>query len=522
MKKPAVFLLTILLSILLSTAVFAQQKNDILIRNATVLTAANGTLENRDILIKNGKIAQIGKDLKAASNAQIIDATGKFVSPGIIDCHSHAMLDAVNEFSFAVTSMTQMRDVLDTTDIAIYRSLAGGVTAANLLHGSANPIGGQNTVVKFKWGRPVEEFVIADAPPGIKFAMGENVKRANSNIQPGQTRRYPATRMGTVEVIRDAFIRARDYKQSWDDFRAKKTKVQPRRDLELEPIVEILEGKRLVHAHGYRSDEHLNLLRLADEFGFKVATLQHGLEAYKIAPEIAKHGAGVSIFVDYWGYKIEAYDAIPYNAAILWKNGVNVSINSDSAERIRRLNIDAAKVMKYGGVPEEEALKMITLNPAKQLGIDKRTGSIEVGKDADIVIWSAHPFSVYARPEYTMIEGEIFFDLNRDRLRQQEFERERERNLKKPKPICRPKNAENPTSRKQILRQHRAKENNNNEKTFIIYHLSFIIFCDFTAYCLRLLLTLRAKRRNSAEFNRKSGNFCDHECANRNGYRRDD
>jgi imidazolonepropionase-like amidohydrolase len=426
MKKLKVFLLTILSGILLANAVFAQQKNDVLIRNATVLTAFNGTLQNRDILIKNGKIAQIGKDLKASSNAQIIDGTGKFVSPGIIDCHSHLMLDAINESSFAVTSMARTRDVLNVADIGIYRALAGGVTAANLLHGSANPIGGQNTVVKFKWGKSVEDFLIADAPPGIKFALGENVKRSNFQPQPGQSRRYPATRMGAMEVIRDAFLRARDYKQSLDDYRAKKTKIPPRRDLELEPLVEVLEGKRLVHAHGYRSDEHLNLLLLADEFGFKVATLQHGLEAYKIAPEIAKRGTGVSIFTDYWGYKLEAYDAIPYNAAILWKNGVSVSINSDDDGRIRRLNLDAAKVMKYGGVPEEDALKMITLNPAKQLGIDKRTGSIEVGKDADIVIWNEHPFSVYSHPEITMIEGEIFFDRSRDLLRRQEFEKERQ------------------------------------------------------------------------------------------------
>jgi imidazolonepropionase-like amidohydrolase len=257
--------------------------------------------------------------------------------------------------------------------------------------------------------------------------MGENVKRSNSNIQPGQSRRYPATRMGTVEVMRDAFVRARDYKKSWDDYRAGKTKTPPRRDLELEPLVEVLEGKRLVHAHGYRSDEHLNLMLLADEFGFKVATLQHGLEAYKIAPEIAKRGTGVSIFADYWGYKIEAYDAIPYNAAILWKNGVVVSINSDSGERIRRLNLDAAKMMKYGGVPEEEALKMITLNPAKQLGIDKRTGSVEVGKDADLVIWNAHPFSVYSHPEMTLIEGEIFFDRAKDIARREDLAKERAR-----------------------------------------------------------------------------------------------
>ncbi len=409
-----------------STLVLAQTKNDVLIRNATVLTAIRGTLENTDILIQNGKIVKIGKNLNAPANAQIIDATGKFVSPGIIDCHSHTMMDAVNEGSLAVTSMTRIRDVLNPTDISIYRALAGGVTAANLLHGSANPIGGQNTTVKFKWGRPVEDFPIADAPPGIKFALGENVKRSNFQPQQGQTFRYPRTRMGTMEVIRDAFVRARDYKQAWDDFRAKKTKVPPRRDLELEPIVEVLEGKRLVHAHGYRSDEHLNLMLLADEFGFRVATLQHGLEAYKIAPEIAKHGTGVSIFTDSWSYKLEAYDAIPYNAYILWKNGVSVSINSDSDERMRRLNLDAAKVMKYGGVPEEDALKMITLNPAKQLGIDKRTGSIEVGKDADIAIWSAHPFSAYSHVEMTLIEGDTYFDRNKDIQARAGLQKERE------------------------------------------------------------------------------------------------
>jgi imidazolonepropionase-like amidohydrolase len=383
-------------------------------------------LENTDILIQNGKISRIGKNLKASSNAQTIDASGKFVTPGIVDCHSHTMLDAVNEFSYSVTSMTRIRDVLNPTDIAIYRGLAGGVTAANLLHGSANAIGGQNSTVKFKYGKPIEEFVIADAPPGIKFALGENPKRTNFNPAPGQTPRYPRTRMGVLEVIRDAFVRARDYKKDWDDFRAKRTTVQPRRDLELEPLVEVLEGKRLVHAHGYRSDEHLNLMLLADEFGFKVATLQHALEAYKIAPEIAKRGTAASIFADSWSYKLEAYDSIPYNGYILWKNGVNVSINSDSNERMRRLNLDAAKMMKYGGVPEEESLKMITLNPAKQLGIDKRTGSIETGKDADIVIWTAHPFSVYARPDVTMIEGEIYFDRSKDIAKRADLQRERE------------------------------------------------------------------------------------------------
>jgi imidazolonepropionase-like amidohydrolase len=407
-------------------AIIAQTKGEVLIKNATVLTAARGTLEATDILIRDGKIVRIGKGLSAGSGARTIDATGKYVSPGIIDAHSHSMLSAINEGSLAVTSMTRVRDMLDPTDVTIYRALAGGVTSALLLHGSANPIGGQSITVKFKWGRPVEDYVIADAPPGIKFALGENVKRSSFQPQGGQTVRYPRTRMGTMEVLRDAFRRARDYKQAWDDFRAKKTKVPPRTDEELQPLVEILEGKRVVHCHGYRSDEHLNLLRMAEEFGFRVGTLQHGLEAYKIAPEIAKHGAGVSIFADSWSYKIEAYDSIPYNAYILWKNGVTVSINSDSDERMRRLNLDAAKTMKYGGVPEEDALKMITLNPAKQLGIDKRTGSVEQGKDADLVIWNTHPFSPYSHPEVTMIEGEVFFDRSTDIAKRADMAKERE------------------------------------------------------------------------------------------------
>lgn len=427
MMRKLIGFLTLLLLLPFSPAlVLAQSKNDVLIKNATVLTAVKGTLPNTDILVQNGKITKIGKGLSAPAGVTVIDATGKYVTPGIIDCHSHSMLDAINEGAFSVTSMVRTRDMLDPTDITIYRALAGGVTSANLLHGSANSIGGQNTTVKFKWGHPVEDFVIADAPPGIKFAMGENVRQTTQAQQPGRPLRYPRTRQGTIEVMRDAFLRARDYKQSWDDFKAGKTKVQPRKDLELEPLVEVLEGKRLVHCHGYRSDEHLNLMLLADEFGFKIATLQHGLEAYKIAPEIAKHGTGVSIFTDSWGYKLEAWDAIPYNAYILWKNGVVVSINSDSDERMRRLNLDAAKVEKYGGVPEQDALQMITLNPAKQLGIDKRTGSIEVGKDGDLVIWNDHPFSVFSRVDTTLIEGEVFFDRAKDAQMRLDNAKERE------------------------------------------------------------------------------------------------
>jgi imidazolonepropionase-like amidohydrolase len=401
-----------------------------LIRNATILTVTHGTLSNADILLRHGKIAGIGKNLKASPNARVIDASGRYVMPGIIDCHSHSMLDAINEGSLAVSSMARTRDVLNPTDPDLYRELAGGTTTLNLLHGSANPIGGLNTVVKIKFGRPIEEFIFPGAMPGIKFALGENPKRSNIPAIPGLQRRYPGSRMGVEEVIRDAFTRARDYQKTWVAYRAavargEKNLIAPRRDLQLEPLVEVLEGKRYVHAHCYRADEILMLINLADEFGFKIKTLQHVLEGYKVAREIARHGAGASIFADFWGYKIEAYDAIPYNAAILTRAGVVVSMNSDSDERARRLNIEAAKAMRYGDLSEEEALKLITINPAIQLGIQNRVGSLEIGKDADLVIWTGHPLSVYARVDTTFIDGEVFFDRQQDLSKRAELEKER-------------------------------------------------------------------------------------------------
>jgi imidazolonepropionase-like amidohydrolase len=409
-----------------------QNPTETLIRNATVLTITQGTHENTDVIIRKGKIAAVGKNLKGSAGARVIDATGKFVMPGIIDCHSHSMLDAINEGTLAVTSMAHTRDVLNPTDVDLYRELAGGVTTLNLLHGSANPIGGLNTVVKIKYGRPIADFIFPGAMPGIKFALGENPKRSSSPNFPGISRRYPNTRMGVEEVIRDAFTRARDYKKAWDEYRAasgkgEKNLIPPRRDLQLEPLVEVLEGKRYVHSHCYRADEILMLINLADEFGFKVKTFQHVLEGYKVAKEIAQHGAGASIFADFWGYKIEAYDAIPYNAAILTRAGVIVSMNSDSDERARRLNIEAAKAMHYGDLSEEEALKLITINPAIQLGIQNRVGSIEVGKDADLAIWNAHPLSVYARVDTTLIDGDIFFDRQQDLGRRPELVKERAR-----------------------------------------------------------------------------------------------
>ncbi len=406
----------------------AVDEPETLIRNATILTVSHGTLAGSDILIRRGKIAAIGPNLKASASARVIDASGKYVMPGIIDCHSHTMLDAINELTYSVTSMARVRDVLNPTDEALYRALAGGVTTLNLLHGSGNAIGGQNAVVKVKYGRPLEDFIFPGALPGIKFALGENPKRTNFQA-PNQPRRYPATRMGVEEVIRDAFVRARDYKASWDDYRVRsrreKNLIPPRRDLELEPLVEVLEGKRLVHAHCYRADEILMLINVAEEFGFKIRTFQHVLEGYKVAPEIALHGAGASAFADSWGYKIEAYDAIPYAAAIMMRAGVNVSLNSDSDERMRRLNIDAAKMMRYGDLTEEEALKLITWNPAWQLGIQDRVGSVDIGKDADLAVWNGHPLSVYSRVETTLIDGEIFFDRQQDTTRRAELERER-------------------------------------------------------------------------------------------------
>jgi imidazolonepropionase-like amidohydrolase len=392
------------------------------IRNATVLTVSHGRIENGSVLIRNGKIAAVGKDVKASPNATVVDGTGKFVTPGIVDCHSHIAIDgSVNEGSLSVTSMARIQDVLDPNDTAILYGLSGGVTSANILHGSANPIGGLNQVIKLRWGGTADDLVFKGAPPGIKFALGENPKR--SNFQ-GVPQRYPKTRMGVEDVIRDAFTRARDYKAEWDRYNAdvkagKKNLVAPRRDIQLEPLVAVLEGKRLVHAHCYRADEILMLIRVAKDFNFKVATFQHVLEGYKIAKEIAASGAGASTFSDFWAYKVEAFDATPWNAAVLWKAGVSVSLNSDDAERQRRLNTDAARVVRYGGVPEDEALKMITINPARQLGIDKWVGSLDEGKDADIVVWSADPLSAYAVAEKVFVDGRLLFD-RQEQLRKED------------------------------------------------------------------------------------------------------
>ena len=410
----------------------------LIIQNATILTVSHGTIEHGSILIKDGKIAEVGPSVKAPKDAQIIDAAGQFVIPGIIDCHSHIAIDGdVNEGSISVSSIANIADVITSDDVDIYRDLAGGVTTANVLHGSANPIGGQTIVIKLRWGLPASKLPFEGAVPGIKFALGENPKRSNFSI-PGQPRRYPATRMGVEETIRSAFAEARDYKKSWEDYRKRvaagdKNAIPPRRDLRLEPLVEVLEGKRYVHSHCYREDEILMLLRVAKEFGFKVRTFQHVLEGYRVADEIAAAGAGASTFSDWWAYKVEAYDAIPYNAALMTRRGVVVSINSDDAEEATHLNQEAAKSMKFGGLSHDEALKLVTLNPAIQLGIDNRVGSIDVGKDADLVIYNHDPLSAYAVVQKTLIDGRVYFDRRKDIADREAREKEKKALMEKEK-----------------------------------------------------------------------------------------
>ena len=394
--------------------------NVMLIKNATILTVTKGTIQHGSILVRDGKIAEVGSNIATPAGANVIDATGLFVMPGIIDCHSHIAVEGgVNEGSVSDSSMANILDVLNPADPDIYRDLAGGVTVANVLHGSANAIGGQTIVIKLRWGANADGLVFQGAMPGIKFALGENPKRSNSPALPGQVRRYPESRLGVEDVIRQSFTEAVAYKKEWDDYNSAKSAgktnlIPPRRDLRLDPLVEVLEGKRYVHSHCYRADEILMLLRVSDEFHFKVRTFQHVLEGYKVAKELAAYGVGASTFSDWWSFKQEAWDAIPYNAAIMTQKGVLVSINSDDAEEAQHLNQEAAKTIKYGGLSREEAIKLVTINPAMQLGIEKRVGSIEAGKDADFAIYNHDPLSVYAVVQKSIIDGRVYFDRDKD------------------------------------------------------------------------------------------------------------
>jgi len=392
----------------------ALASQDIAIRNATLITITGGDIENGTIVVRNGKISAVGRNVNIPAGVRTIDGTGKFVMPGIIDAHSHAALEnGINEGSESVTPEVQVQ--LKNDDPVIYRALAGGVTAANLLHGSANTIGGQSRVIKMRWGMPVDSMYFKGAFRIVKFALGENVTRASSTA-PADERRFPMTRMGVDFTLRYWFTKAKEYDAEWTEYKtaakSNPNAIPPRRDLRLEALTDILHGDLKVHAHSYRADEILMLIRAADELGFKIHTFQHVLEGYKVADEMAKHGAMASTFADMWAYKVEAWDAIPFNMALMSERGVVVSVNSDSDERIRRLYQEAGVGVRYGNMRVNEALKMITLNPAKQLGVDKMVGSLEVGKDGDIAIFSAHPFAPGAMAEYTIIDGKVYFDRN--------------------------------------------------------------------------------------------------------------
>jgi len=384
---------------------FTQPKQQtILIKNTTVWTSeSDGILTNTDVLLKNGKITQIGSNLKDA-NALIIDGKGKHLTAGIVDEHSHIAASAINEGGHNSTAEVTIEDVVDPTDINIYRNLSGGTTSIQILHGSANPIGGRSAIIKLKWGENAENLIYKDSPKFIKFALGENVKQSRSNT----SYRFPQTRMGVEQVFTDYFQRAKEYDL------IKKSGQPYRKDLEMETIAEILNKERYISCHSYVQSEINMLMKVAEKFNFNVNTFTHILEGYKVADKMKEHGVGGSTFSDWWAYKYEVNDAIPYNAAIMHNAGVTVAINSDDREMSRRLNQEAAKTVKYGGMSELEAWNMVTINPAKLLHIDHRVGSIKVGKDADVVLWNDHPMSIYAKVEKTIIEGKIYFDIKED------------------------------------------------------------------------------------------------------------
>ena len=417
---------------------------------ATVWTCGEaGKIEGGEVMVHKGRIVAVGKDLdpavvfgKMAPSLTRVDATGKHITPGILDEHTHiAASRGINEGTQASSAEVSIGTVVNSEDVNLYRHLAGGVTAGQILHGSANPIGGQSGIIKYRWGQTPDEMLIEGADPFIKFALGENVKQSNWGDY--QTVRFPQTRMGVEQVYYDHFHRAREYGEEWDRYAAQRKATprrvlrkgggpkKPRRDLELETLLQILESERFVTCHSYRQDEINMLMHVADSMGFTLNTFTHILEGYKVADKMAEHGAGGSSFSDWWAYKFEVKDAIPYNGALLWENGVVTAFNSDDREMARRLNQEAAKAFKYGGVPEEEALKFVTLNPAKLLHLDDRMGSLEAGKDADLVVWSDNPLSVYAQCEQTFVDGRRLFDLEDDRVMRDAIRSERARLIQK-------------------------------------------------------------------------------------------
>ena len=384
---------------------------DLVIKNATVMTASHGTIQHGSVWLHNGKIAGVGATVSAPAGATVVDATGKYVTPGIIDPHSHSALgDDVNEATSPVTPSMMMIDAFDNRDKALYLALAGGVTSELLLHGSANMIGGQAVVIKNKFGLSKEEMLFPNAPQSIKFASGENPKRVY-----GTRNQLPSTRMGNFEVMRQAFEDAKVYRRDWDAYNDKVAKGDkearaPHRDLKLEALADILRGKLLVQIHCYRADEFLTEEAIAKDYGFKIRAFHHALEMYKVGGKIAADGTAIATFTDWYGGKYEMWDGIPWNAVMSMREGVRVALKSDSNDHIRRLTQEAGKMVHYGGATEDEAITMVTLNPAWIMGIDDKTGSLDVGKDGDVVIWNMDPLSTYARAEKVYIDGDLFFD----------------------------------------------------------------------------------------------------------------
>lgn len=409
---------------------------DLFIKNGTILTVTRGIILNGDILIKNGIIEKIGENIQTPEGIAMIDATGKFVIPGIIDSHSHIALSGTNESGETISSEVKMEDVLNAEDTAIYTALTGGVTMTHTMHGSGNPIGGENIVIKTKWGKTSEEMVVHEAYRTLKFALGENPKQVNRERQAAAPR-YPQSRMGVNAIIRREFLKAKNYMEQWERYEKSKRSqkgenalIPPRKDLKMEALADMLRGDMYARCHTYRADETLEFIKLSKEFGFKIICFEHAWEAYKIAKEIAAENIGISIFADNWAYKVEAAEGIAYNAGYCTKQGILVSINSDSGERIRRLFNDAAKSMKYGGLTEDEALKLVTINPAIQLGVDKIVGSLEVGKHGDIAIFKEHPMSAYTRCDMTIIEGEVYFDREQHLKEQHEMSKKKKEKTK--------------------------------------------------------------------------------------------
>lgn len=410
------YLAAALLGMAANVSIAQTPKGNVLIKNATVLTVTQGTLENTDVLVQDGTIKKIGTNLSAGKDMESIDASGMFLMPGIIDAHSHLALDVVNEATAPITAEVKMSDVINPFDVGIYRALAGGTTVAHGLHGSANAIGGESIVMKFRYGTSdPADIVMKEAPRTIKFALGENPTRVHGrgkNIQ-------PRTRMGVEAVIRNGFNEALQYQKSWKDYNENKGKknstlTPPQFNLRLETLSDILNGELIIHCHSYRADEIYMLINVCKDFGVDKLVFTHVNEGFKVAPELAEYTMGASVFSDWWAYKFEVYYSTAYNAAILMANNVVTSINSDSDELIRHLYHEAGKTQRYGGLTDDQALSLITINPAKQLGIDEFVGSIEEGKQADLVLFNTHPLSVYAVPQMTFVDGVKYFDIKND------------------------------------------------------------------------------------------------------------